>query len=204
MKKTRLPGLYTWSRYQADRAIDFNGFFWAHPDGGLFIDPMPLEIHELEQVTELGGARWVLVSNADHLREALELKERYGATLLAPAADRERFGDAAAHVDEWYDADTALPLSIEAHWIDGGKSPSEPFFHMKEWNALLFSDVVRSHVSGELMLLSDPKLSDKALVLQSLKQLEGFRPDAILLGDGDSLFRGASEELARFFGTLAS
>src|SRR5262245_19848894 len=34
MKRTSLEGLYVWSAFQPDRAIDFNGFFWRRRDGG--------------------------------------------------------------------------------------------------------------------------------------------------------------------------
>ena len=202
MKKTRLDNLYYWARYQADRAIDFNGFFWKHAEGGILIDPMPLESAELDQLDELGGAKWILISNADHLRAAPELKERLGATLLAPAGDRDRFGEQADCVDSWFESSVDLPAGIDVHWIPGGKSPVEPFFYLTPLRALLFADVVRSHVSGELMLLPDAKLQNRAAVIAALDCLATFEPEAVLLGDGDCLFHGAQEELARFHTSL--
>lgn len=203
MKKTNLDGLYYWARYQADRAIDFNGFYWKRDDGGLLVDPMPLEAEELTQLEELGGVKWILISNADHLRSAPQLKERFGAQILAPAEDRERFGEEASCVDSWFKDSSELPEGVEVHWIRGGKSAVEPYFHLASINALLFADVVRSHVSGQLMLLPDAKLADRAAVLEDLGHLGSFEPDAILLGDGDCLFRGASEELDRFLKVVA-
>ncbi len=202
MKNTRLDGLYYWARYQADRKIDFNGFYWKRADGGLLIDPMPLEADEIAQIEELGGAKQILISNADHLRAAPELKEHFGASILAPEGDRDRFAEQASCVDEWYEDSSDLPAGIEVRFVHGGKSPVEPFFHLTELNALLFADAVRSHVSGTLMLLPEAKLQDRPAVLESLACLAEFEPEAILLGDGDCLFRGASEELARFHKSL--
>lgn len=204
MKKTRLQNLYTWSRYQEDRAIDFNGFYWAHEQGGVLVDPMPLAEGELQQLRDLGGAKWILVSNADHLRASLSLKEQFGAELLAPRGDRDRFDEHEGAVDRWYESAEDLPHGIEVHWITGGKSPVEPFFYLPSLDALLFADVVRSHVTGELMLLPDAKLQDRSAVVASLQGLEHFSPQAILLGDGDSIFLGAAAELARFHASLRS
>ena len=202
MKNTRLDGLYYWARYQADRKIDFNGFYWKRADGGLLIDPMPLEADEIAQIEELGGAKQILISNADHLRAAPELKERLGASVLAPAKDRERFAEHASCVDHWYEDAGGLPDGVDVRWIRGGKSPVEPLFHLTALNALVFADVVRSHVSGALMLLPGAKLQDRSAVVESLGCLAEFEPEAILLGDGDCLFRGASQELARFHKSL--
>ena len=193
MKKTLLPGLSYWGVYQEDRHIDFNGFFWRHPDGGILIDPMPLDDARCAELDEAGGVATILISNADHLRAALELKERFSATLLAPTVDRARFAAAADSVDAWFESADELPSGIDVHWVRGGKSEAEPCFVLRELNAIFFADVVRSHVSGQLMLLPDAKLTDRAAVIESLGFLRETEFDAILLGDGDPILRGARE-----------
>ena len=40
MKACSLPGVFHWNRFQPDRAIDFNGFFFQGRKGGLLIDPL--------------------------------------------------------------------------------------------------------------------------------------------------------------------
>ena len=57
MKTTRLEGVRYWGEYQPDRHIDFNGFHWQSPAGGVLIDPMPLDEAQLEELRSLGGAK---------------------------------------------------------------------------------------------------------------------------------------------------
>lgn len=210
MKDTRLPGILTWSEYQADRRIDFNGFMWvgegARP--GMLFDPMALSEAQVAQVAERGGADWILITNADHLRAGADLKAGLGARLVAPSCERERLGDHAAAVDAWFDEDASgLPAEVAehvvVHWIRGGKSESEAVFELPALQSVLFGDMVRSHVSGELRLLPDPKLSDRATAVADLGPLLAREWRAVLLGDGDSLFRAADAAVAQLRDQLA-
>ncbi len=202
MKTTRLPGLNYWSVYQPDRRIDFNGFFVEREGANLLIDPMPLDDDQRAFVAERGGVQWILVSNPDHLRDAAALAEHFGAQVLAPETDAETLEAAGAGVHAWFAGTKDLPEAVSAQvdvlWIEGGKSPKEAVFELTQLNALVFGDAVRSHESGQLRLLPDPKVSDKSKLTASVKALGAKRPEAILLGDGDSLFNGAAEALHAF------
>ena len=221
MKSTILEGLCTWSVWQPDRRIDFNGFYWSRPHaqraakngaaggaerGGLFIDPMPLSADQIAFAREQGGARWTLVTNADHLRAAREVREAFGAEVLAPSADRERFGEHQGQVDRWFESAHDLPeplrADIEVFGIRGGKSPVEIALHLKPIQALFFGDIVRSHVCGRLMLLPDAKLADKLCVVSDLAALAELPVQALLLGDGDSFYVDGGTHFARFVAGL--
>ncbi|MBK8976047.1 MAG: MBL fold metallo-hydrolase [Planctomycetes bacterium] len=195
MKSTRLPGLHTWSEFQPDRRIDFNGFLWVRPGGSLLVDPLPASDAVARRATELGGARFVLVTNADHWRATDAWREHTGATVLAPTVERERLGGRAARVDRWFDHRGELPAElrddVDVRWIAGGKSARECVLYLEPLRALLFGDVVRSHESGRLRLLPDDKLADPARVRQDVLALRDVHLEAVLLGDGDSLFTGA-------------
>lgn len=193
MKSTTLESVHTWSVWQADKRIDFNGFLWTRPTGGLLVDPMPLTDDQRAFLDERGRAQRILLTNADHLRAAGELKGALGAEVLAPAADRERFGEQASLVDVWFE--DALPGELgeltQLAPLRGGKGPLEPAVYLREERAWLFGDLVRSHVSGRLMLLPEAKTSDRAQLIADVRALAGPPVEAVLLGDGDSLFRGA-------------
>ena len=202
MKTTRLPGLHYWSVFQPDRRIDFNGFFVEREGANLLIDPMPLDGAQRAFVAERGGAPWILISNPHHLRDAGALAEHFGAQVLAPETDREAFEAEGAGIHGWFASSKDLPgavaAQVDVHWIEGGKSPKEAVFELTQLNALVFGDAVRSHESGQLRLLPDPMVSDKSKLAASVKALGAKRPEAILLGDGDSLFNGAAETLHAF------
>ena len=108
----------------------------------------------------------------------------------------------APEVDLWLAPDADLPAELEddlaVHWVRGGKSEIEAAFELRPLDAVVFGDIVRSHVSGELRLLPDPKLSDRAAAAKDLAPLLARTWRALLLGDGDSLFRDAAGAVADF------
>ena len=204
MKTTILPKIFYWSRFQPDRGIDFNGFLWCREDGNVLIDPEVLDSSELELLREKGGARWILLTNADHWRASSSLAADLGAHIVAPAAERDRLGERAAEVHAWYEDTGSLPGAltpdIEVIGLHGGKSAVEMAFYLPRLRALMFGDVVRSHAAGRLMLLPDAKLDDKATLIEELKALADLELDAILLGDGDSFYHHAGEVWSAFLG----
>lgn len=207
MKTTRLPGLHYWSAYQPDRRIDFNGFFLEGLAGGVLIDPLPLDAAQLEFVRSRGGARFILLTNADHWRDSARLKRELGARLCAPAAERERLAARAAEVSDWFSAEQPLPRELteglEVHWLGGGKSPAEAVFVAKRLNAVFFGDAVRSHESGTLRLLPPEKLSAPSVLQRDLRPLLERPFEAVLLGDGDNLLTGAAAALSSLSRKLA-
>lgn len=200
MKRTRLEGLYFWGRYQPDRQLDFNGFFWARPDGGILFDPMEMDAGEAEVFEALGGARHVVLTNFDHLRATAELKEARGLEVWAPQAELVRFGDAVGVVDHAYTAETGFPdpFGIRAFELSGGKSDVEMALYLEPLHALLFGDAVRSHAAGTLQLLPEPKLRDRRRLVTDLSPLATLPLEAVLLGDGESLFFRAEEAFQEF------
>ena len=206
MKSTRLPGVFYSAVYQPDRRIDFNGFLWVREGGNVLIDPMPLDDEQLAFVREAGGADWILVTNADHLRAAPELAESLGAKIAAAEAERPRFGEHEGRIAHWFTDRESLPAGlgadVDVRWLRGGKSAAEPAFVLEPLGALVCGDLLRSHESGRLRLLPDPKLSDAAQAAADVRAL-GTDFDAVLLGDGDCLFTGARAALTELADALA-
>ena len=89
MKKVMFDDMYCWSVFNDVRQIDFNGHLWVRESGNVLIDPVPMSDGDLEQFDALGGAKWIVVTNRDHEREADFFKQRTGAEVVAHAADAE-------------------------------------------------------------------------------------------------------------------
>jgi hypothetical protein len=208
MKDTLLEGLHAYSEWQPDRRIDFSSFFWARPEGGVLIDPLPLSDAQRGFVAERGGVRSILLTNADHWRATSVLREALGARVAAPAADREALGARAAEVDVFFEQRTELPDGlgdeIDIRWVRSGKTAAEAVLYLEPLRALVFGDVVRSHVSGQLMLLPDAKLEDRGQVVRDVLALRDINQHAILLGDGDSLWTGARSAFLEFLRDLGA
>jgi len=192
VKSLHRPDLFAWSSFDEARNVDFSGTLWRRRDGNVLFDPMPLTDHDLAHAHELGGVAWIAITNADHVRAAAELAVVFGAKLAAPAGDRERPDLDGVPVALWLeDGDEFLGARVIG--MQGSKTPGELAFLLGD--TLLCGDLVRGQRAGSLNLLPDPKLADKAAAVASVARLADLGPSAVLVGDGQSVFRDGEARL---------
>ncbi len=195
MKQLHRPDLYGWSVFDEARNLDFHGLCWVRDAGNVLVDPMPMSEHDLGHLTELGGVAVIVCTNSDHTRDIPALAERFGASVAAPAAEREGFP---IHVDRWLtDGDELVP-GATVFALDGSKTPGEVALRLHD--TLVCGDLIRGHVGGRLNLLPDPKLTDKSAALASVARLAALGVDAVLVGDGWHVFRGGQAALQDLLG----
>lgn len=193
MKQLHRDDLYGWSGFDEARNIDFNGVLWVRDGGNVLIDPMPMSEHDREHLDQLGGAAWIVVTNSDHIRDAVELSASTGAQLAGPAAEE---GEMGISCDRWLaDGDTLVEgLAVLA--LDGSKTPGELALVL-EGTTLITGDLVRAHRPERLMMLPEAKLSDPAAARRSVARLAALADiEAVLVGDGWPIFRGGGARLA--------
>ncbi|MCU0567383.1 MAG: hypothetical protein MUF49_12385 [Oculatellaceae cyanobacterium Prado106] len=192
MKSLHRPDLFTWSAFDLERNVDFNGVAWIRPEGNVLIDPMPLSDHDLAHLTSLGGAAWIIITNSDHIRASQELAQKLGAKVAAPNAEQSTF---LMGCDRWLaDGETVVP-GLVAIALDGSKTPGELALLLED-TTLITGDLVRAHQAGRLMMLPDAKLQDRGMAIASVKrlaELEGI--ETVLVGDGWSVFGQGGESL---------
>lgn len=186
MKALHRPDLYSWAGFDTARNVDFNGVLWVRPEGNVLIDPMPMSDHDRAHLHQLGGAAWIVITNSDHTREAAALATALGAKLAGPAAERDTFP---FPCDVWLSDGDELVPGLEVLTLDGSKTPGELAL-LLEKRTLITGDLVRAHRAGSLMLLPDPKLTDKAAAIASVRRLAALPGvQAVLVGDGWPVFR---------------
>jgi glyoxylase-like metal-dependent hydrolase (beta-lactamase superfamily II) len=196
MKALHRPDLFTWSRFDEARNVDFHGTLWTRPGGNVAIDPLPLSPHDAAHLAQLGGVGTIVITNSDHVRGAVELAAATGAVICAPAAERGVF---TIHVDRWLsDGDVVVP-GLRALAIDGSKTPGELLLVLDE-STVIAGDVLRAHKADSLHLLPPDKLKDVAAARASLRRLLEFPVEAILVGDGWPIFRDGRARLAALLG----
>lgn len=193
MKSLHRPDLYAWSAFDEARDIDFNSVAWVREDGNVIVDPLPLSPHDEQHLERLGGVAWVVVTNREHARDTARIAARFGAQIAGPAAERETLPLPCAR---WLGDGEELVPGLRALELHGSKSPGELALLLDE-TTLVTGDLVRAHRAGQLMLLPDAKLTDKGKALASLRRLLDFeRVEAVLVGDGWSVFRDGRRRLA--------
>jgi len=202
MKKLHRPDLYGWSAFAERPNIDFNSLLWVRPDGNVIVDPLALTPHDRAHLDALGGARWIVLTNSDHVRGAEALAKELGAKVAGPAAEQ---GDFPIACDRWLRDGDELAPGLRVLELQGSKTPGELALILDE-RTLVTGDLIRSHRANALMLLMPEQgLSSLEQAKTSVQRLAAMGPfDAILLGDGFSIYRHGHELLAELARSLAA
>lgn len=199
MKSLHRSDLYSWSVFDSERNVDFNSIAWIHPDGSVLIDPLPLSDHDWTHLNSLGQVAWIVISNSDHIRATKEIAQRTGAQIAGPIAEKETFP---IPCDRWLtDGEELLP-GLKVIALNGSKTPGELALLLEE-TTLITGDLVRAHRAGSLMLLPDAKLTDRTEAIVSVRILAAINTiEAVLVGDGWSIFRNGGSYLKELVTTL--
>ena len=187
-----LPGIFTWQWFSEPHGYDFNGTFVLAPGGNLCIDPVEPSAEVLSRLEKDGVARIVL-TNRNHLRAANHVRERTGAPIAIHPADAAHAREQGARID-----DDLTPGSREGAFSVvpvPGKSPGEVALHDPERRLLLVGDALIGNPPGALSLLSERVMDDPPLLRASVRRLLALDFDALLVGDGVPIVRGAHERL---------
>ena len=184
MKALHQPAFWGWSVFNPERNLDFHSVLWVRPEGNCAFDPLPLTEHDLAHLRSLGPLSHIFISNSDHLRDAEALAAQTGAHLWGPLAEKAQL-----NCQAWLgDGDEPLP-GLQVFALAGSKTPGELAF-LIEGQTLITGDLIRSHRAGQLCLLPDAKLSDKAAAQASVSRLaDCLQLQAVLTGDGWPVFR---------------
>ena len=190
-----LPGIFHWScphpnlggapvssYYLVDERVLLDPF--APPDG--------------EDWFEGREPREIVLSNRHHLRGALELAERFGATVRAPAPGMFELPD-----------DKVTPYEHGSEVVEGIKAyhvteewPDETALELQKHRTLVICDALMNY--GELahppdqVLGEDPEHEKRMLKDAFAKVLEQVDFDNALFAHGDPIIGGAREQLIRF------
>ena len=195
-----LPGILTWPWFSARHGYDFNGWLLRHPQGNLCIDPAEMSNEVLEEISAEGVAR-VLLTNRNHFRASMRVKERTGARIAIDPKDAAFAREKGTTVDdELRPGDRVGPLVV----VDAqGKSPGEVALHWPERRILFVGDACVGKPPGECALLPDAVIDDKRALIESLRRLAMLEFDALLVGDGAPLLEAGRSALQRLVASLS-
>lgn len=199
MKRLHRPDLWSWSVFDTARNLDFHSVCWVRPDGNVLIDPLVMSPHDVAHLADLGPVSHIVVTNSDHLRDAVSLAEEHGATLWGPRAEKDTLG---ADCDHWVGQGDEVVPGLSVHELHGSKTPGELALVLEE-TTLITGDLIRAHQGGSLNLLPQPKLVDRAAVILSVQRLAALpQIQAVLVGDGWPIFRGGGDALRELAASL--
>jgi glyoxylase-like metal-dependent hydrolase (beta-lactamase superfamily II) len=119
--------------------------------------------------------------------------------MAAPAAEQESFP---LFCDRWLaDGDELVP-GLKTIELKGSKTPGELALLLEE-TTLIVGDLVRAYQAGNLTILPDEKLLNRQEAIASVRRLaELSKVEAVLVGDGWSVFRDGGDRLKELVATL--
>ena len=201
MKLLHRHDLFSWSVFDQERNLDFNGWLWQRNDGNVLIDPLPMSGHDRQHLESLGGAKFIVITNSDHCRDAEKIAGDTGAKLFGPNQEKANFPLAC---NQWLQNNEQVVPGLTVIELEGSKTPGELAL-LLEGNTLITGDLIRCHQAGELCLLPDAKLRDKNRAIESLKHLAALPAiDAVLPGDGWPIFRYGADALIQLLNSLSN
>ncbi len=199
MKQLHRSNLFGWSEFNEARNIDFHGLLWVRPEGNILVDPVPLSEHDQNHLQELGGAMWIVITNSDHIRDAVAISKKTGALIAGPLAESKQFP---IDCDRWLAENDELVPGLKVFEMQGSKSPGELALLIDE-RTLVTGDLVRAHQAGELCILPEAKLCDRHAAVASVKRLQQLPLiEAVLTGDGWPVFRNGHKLLSELVSRL--
>jgi uncharacterized cupin superfamily protein len=181
-----------WSRWQPDRNLFFNSHLFLRPEGNIAVDPLVLEPADAEHLAALGGLALIVVTNRDHLRDAAALRERFGARIATSEREVPLLG---VSVDRMLADGEEVFTGARVVMLEDQKTPGEFALHLQNANALLVGDALIGAPAGALSLLPDEKYGDVMKAVLGLRRLWALQPEVLLLGDGASLWHGATRAI---------
>ena len=189
-----LPGILTWPWFAERQGYDFNGYLLRLPDGNVCVDPVEMTDDVLREIAAEGVLRIVL-TNRNHFRASMKVKERTGASIAIHPADAAFARAKGTVVDAGLQPDQRIgPLTVVAA---PGKSPGEIALHWPERRLLVVGDACVGKPPGSCALLPDAVIDDKPRLVASLRTLAELDFDALLLGDGAPMLVGGRAALRR-------
>ncbi len=189
--KQLLPGIWQWSWFSEEKQIDFNGLFLSVGEHRILVDPPPLTAEAGTFIRRQGALDYIIVTNRDHVREAVSYQADFHCQLQVPEAD-------AAQMDvkpsKTFKDGELLPGGIWVIHLADQKSPGESALYIQQGKGVLIvGDALIGKPAGSVSLLAPEKYGDPAKARAGLRRLLKYHFDSILVGDGASILGGAKQ-----------
>lgn len=201
MIKETLPGLYSWSEYNEEKKLDFNGLLIIGTGESVIIDPPDLgkdDELELKNIIDSHSScplKAVLLTNVHHERASSLLKDKFSVPVWVNKRDKEALETS---TDKTFTGGDALFCGIQAIQLEHQKSPGETAFYIKDQKIMILGDALIGKIPGQVNMLPPDKYQDPAKAKVGLNQLLDYDFETLLVGDGSSILKNGKEAVKNF------
>ncbi len=191
--KQLLPGIWQWSWFSEEKQLNFNGLFLTVGEHKIVIDPPPMTAEASTLIRRQGALDYIIVTNRDHIREAVTYQAEFRCQLQVPEADAPQME---VKPSKTFKDGELLPGGIWAVQLKDQKSPGESALYIQQGKGVLIvGDALIGKPAGALSLLAPEKYGDIGKAKEGLRRLLKYNFDSILVGDGASIIGGAKQAL---------
>lgn len=189
-------GVEMWSWYSEEKGMNFNGYVIGQGKERVVIDPPQMNIDDKQDLS-IDGAKAVIVTNRDHIREAMECRLLLNTKIWAPEADAPEMGSIT--IDQTYKDGDVLPTGLKVVTIPNGKSPGESALYLNQRGGIfILGDALIGMPDGTLKLLPPEKYSDIKKAKEGLRRLLDYEFEVVLVGDGKPILSGGKKAVEAF------
>jgi len=189
--KQLLPGIWQWSWFSEEKQLNFNGLFLTVGEHKIVIDPPPMTADASTLIRRQGALDYIIVTNRDHIREAVTYQAEFRCQLQVPEADAPQME---VKPSKTFKDGELLPGGIWAVQLKDQKSPGESALYIQQGKGVLIvGDALIGKPAGALSLLAPEKYGDIGKAKEGLRRLLKYNFDSILVGDGASIIGGAKQ-----------
>lgn len=190
-----LPGIWQWSWFSDEKALDFNGLYLAVGEHHIVVDPPPMGDSEVSVIRRGGGVDYIIVTNRDHERHSRQYQEEFHCQLFVPELDAPLM---TVTPTKTFKDGELLPGGIWVIHLKEQKSPGESALYIQQGKGVLIvGDALIGAPPGTLRMLPPEKYADVAKAKDGLKRLLKYNFNAILVGDGASILTDAKSAVER-------
>lgn len=189
--KQLLPGIWQWSWFSEEKQIDFNGLFLNVGEHRIVVDPPPMTAEASTVIRRQGALDYIIVTNRDHVREALAYQDEFRCQLQVPEVDAPQMD---VKPSKTFKDGELLPGGIWVIHLNAQKSPGESALYIQQGKGVLIvGDALIGKPAGSLNLLAPEKYDDVVKARDGLRRLLKYNFDSILVGDGTNILFGAKQ-----------
>ena len=201
MIKETLPGIFSWSEYNEEKKLDFNGLLIIGKGESVIIDPPALakdDEAELKNIIDSHSScplKGVLLTNVHHERASSLLKDKFSVPVWVNNLDKVALETSNGKT---FIGGNTLFCGIQAIQLEHQKSPGETAFYIADQKIMILGDALIGKFPGQLNMLPPEKYQDLEKAKAGLNQLLDYDFETLLVGDGSSILKGAKEAVKNF------
>jgi glyoxylase-like metal-dependent hydrolase (beta-lactamase superfamily II) len=185
------PGVFRWEIFSAQHRVELTSHT-VLAGGTLYcFDPIMLEEEPFDHLSRLGRPEAIVLTNENHLRDALLFRERWQVPLWASdlaklsVPDLFRIGSEEREWQGW-----------RLHSLFGGAG-GELAFRSEERSLVILGDAVVNLPARRLEILPEKYCEDPVLLRRSLRELASAPFARLCMAHGKAVLEKASEKVAR-------